>query len=171
MTRPLTVLTVCLGNICRSPTAEAALQEAAAEAGIELEVRSAGTGGWHVGEPPDQRMRAAAARVGLTIDGAAERVDPAALDDADLVLAMDRSNLTDLERLAVSAGIDTPIVLFREFDPAATSEVEVPDPYYGGADGFEEVVAICRRTATTLVGLLAHGGVDAALAARGSVQG
>ena len=169
MTRPPTILTVCLGNICRSPTAEAALREAAAEAGLELEVRSAGTGGWHLGEPPDRRMRAAAARVGLTIDGAAEQVDPVALDDADLVLAMDRSNLADLERLAARTGSDTPIVLFREFDPAATGEVEVPDPYYGGADGFEEVVAICRRTASVLVELLARGGIDAVLAARSPV--
>ena len=171
MSRPLTVLTVCLGNICRSPTAEAALEEAATEAGLELQVRSAGTGGWHVGDPPDPRMRAAGARVGLTIDGSAERVDRSSLADADLVLAMDRSNLRDLERLAGSTGIDTPIVLFREFDPDATDGSEVPDPYYGGADGFEEVVAICRRTAATLVGLLAEGGIDAALTARGSVQG
>jgi protein-tyrosine phosphatase len=168
MTRPVSVLTVCLGNICRSPTAAAALQEAATADGLPLEVRSAGTAGWHLGAPPDPRMRAAGAAVGLSIDGAAERVDQAALDDADLVLAMDRSNLADLERLAGSTGIDTPIVLFREFDPAAAGSLEVPDPYYGGPEGFEEVVAICRRTATNLVGLLADGGVDAALAARGS---
>ncbi len=170
MTRPVSVLTVCLGNICRSPTAQAALEEAATEIGLELEVRSAGTGGWHVGNPPDPRMRAAGARVGLTIDGAAERVDRADLEHADLVLAMDRSNLRDLERLASSAGIATPIVLFRDFDPAAAAGAEVPDPYYGGAEGFEEVVAICRRTATSLVALLAAGGVDAAVAARGSAQ-
>lgn len=148
--RPV-VLTVCLGNICRSPTAEAALREAAAEAGVDLEVRSAGTGNWHVGEPPDARMRSAAAEVGLELSGTAEQVDADALREADLVLAMDRSNLAALERLALLADIDTPIRLFREFDPEADGGLEVPDPYYGGTDGFAEVVAIARRTAREVV--------------------
>ncbi len=151
MSRPPVVLTVCLGNICRSPTAEAALQEAAEDAGVELEVRSAGTGSWHVGNPPDARMRSAAAAEGLTLGGQAEQVDAAALADADLVLAMDRSNLADLRRLAADTGVDTPIELFRSYDPLADGPEDVPDPYYGGADGFVEVVAICRRTASAVV--------------------
>ncbi len=158
MTTP-TVLTVCLGNICRSPTAEAAIREAADEAGLELTVRSAGTGGWHVGEPPDARMRRAAAQVGLELDGAAERVDAEMLRGADLILAMDHSNLRDLERLADRAGVDTPIHLFREFDPDPGNG-EVPDPYYGGADGFVEVVGIVRRTARELVRRIAAGELD-----------
>jgi protein-tyrosine phosphatase len=149
------VLTVCLGNICRSPTAEAALREAAAEAGLDLDVRSAGTGDWHVGNPPDERMRRAAADVGLELSGTAEQVDADALRDADLVLAMDRSNLAALERLALLADIETPIRLFREFDPEADGALEVPDPYYGGPDGFTEVVAIARRTAREVVAHLA----------------
>ncbi|MFP4148926.1 MAG: low molecular weight protein-tyrosine-phosphatase [Nitriliruptoraceae bacterium] len=165
MSRPPTLLTVCLGNICRSPTAEAALREAADRAGVALTIRSAGTGGWHVGEPPDARMRAAGATVGLTIDGVAVRVEVADLDDADLVLAMDRSNLADLERLAASAGVDTPLLLFRDLDPEAGPGAEVPDPYYGGQAGFAEVVALCRRTADHLVERLAAGGIDAVLAA------
>ncbi|GEM_PF-55462 len=151
-----TVLTVCLGNICRSPTAEAAIREAAAEMGLHLDVRSAGTGGWHVGAPPDARMRAAAEEVGLTLDGAAEKVDAHMLEEADLVLAMDRSNLRDLERLAAAEDITTPIRLFREFDPDP-GDGEVPDPYYGGPDGFTEVVAIVRRTAREVVRRLAEG--------------
>jgi protein-tyrosine phosphatase len=151
MSRPPTVLVVCLGNICRSPTAEATIREAAAAVGADLEVRSAGTGSWHLGSSPDERMTQAAAEVGLTLDGVAEQVDAAALEDADLVLAMDRSNLADLRRLAAAAGIDTPIRLFREFDPEAGGELEVPDPYYGGPDGFVEVVAIARRTARAVV--------------------
>jgi len=166
VSRPPTILTVCLGNICRSPTAEAALRDAAGRAGVALTVRSAGTGGWHVGEPPDRRMRAAGAEVGLVIDGAAERVSVADLDDADLVVAMDRSNLADLEQLAARSGTDTPILLFRDLDPDAEPGAEVPDPYYGGRDGFTEVVELCRRTAERLVALLAEGGVDAVLAAR-----
>ncbi|MFU8840574.1 MAG: low molecular weight phosphotyrosine protein phosphatase [Nitriliruptoraceae bacterium] len=166
MTRPPTILTVCLGNICRSPTAEAALREAAARAEVALTVRSAGTGGWHVGAPPDRRMRAAAAEVGLDLDGEAARVSADDLDDADLVVAMDRSNLADLQRLAAAAGVTTPIILFRDLDPEAGPRAEVPDPYYGGPEGFAEVVALCRRTADHLVAVLADGGVDAVLAAR-----
>jgi protein-tyrosine phosphatase len=154
VTTPM-VLTVCLGNICRSPTAEAALREAAADAGFDLVVRSAGTGGWHIASPPDRRMRQAAAEVGLTLDGAAEQVDARMLREADLVLAMDRSNLRDLERLAARADVDTPIHLFRDFDPDP-GDGEVPDPYYGGQDGFTEVVTIVRRTAREVVRRLAN---------------
>jgi protein-tyrosine phosphatase len=153
--RPPIVLTVCLGNICRSPTAEAALREAAVAAGVELEVRSAGTGDWHVGRPPDTRMRAAAAEVGLALTGTAAQVDADALREADLVLAMDRSNLAALERLALLADVTTPIRLFREFDPEADGQLEVPDPYYGGHEGFAEVVQIARRTAREVVAHLA----------------
>jgi protein-tyrosine phosphatase len=160
------ILTVCLGNICRSPTAEAALREAADRAEVTLTVRSAGTGGWHVGAPPDPRMRAAAAEVGLELDGEAARVSASDLDDADLVVAMDRTNLADLRRLAAAAGVDTPIILFRDLDPEADPGAEVPDPYYGGPEGFAEVVALCRRTADRLVAVLADGGIDAVLAAR-----
>ena len=166
MSTPLSILTVCLGNICRSPTAEATLREAAAQAGVEVRLDSAGTGAWHVGNPPDARMRAAGEQVGLTIDGTAQRVDAASLEAADLVLAMDRSNLADLRRVATSAGITTPIVLFRDFDPEARGTAEVPDPYYGGPDGFTEVVEICRRTSQELIAVLAEDGVDGALSAR-----
>jgi protein-tyrosine phosphatase len=152
---PLVVLTVCLGNICRSPTAAAALREAAVEAGVDLEVRSAGTGDWHVGRPPDARMRAAAAEVGLDLTGVAAQVDADALRQADLVLAMDRSNLAALERLARLGDVTTPIRLYREFDPEADGQLEVPDPYYGGPEGFAEVVRIARRTAREVVTHLA----------------
>jgi protein-tyrosine phosphatase len=147
------VLTVCLGNICRSPTAEAALRAEADARGVPLVVRSAGTGGWHVGEPPDRRMRAAAAAVGLTLDGEAAQLTPADLEDADLVLAMDRSNLAEIEAMAARARIDTDIRLFLDFDPDAGEDREVPDPYYGGPDGFVEVVEMARRTAR---GVLDH---------------
>jgi protein-tyrosine phosphatase len=148
--RPI-VLTVCLGNICRSPTAEAALREAAERAGLEIEVRSAGTGGWHVGAPPDERMTRAAAEDDLVLTGAAARVTAADLVEAALVLAMDSSNLADLERLADDAGIEAEIRLFREFDPEADGDLDVPDPYYGGPDGFAEVVRMVRRTADEVV--------------------
>jgi protein-tyrosine phosphatase len=148
------VLTVCLGNICRSPTAEAALRDAATRAGVALEVRSAGTGAWHVGSPPDLRMQQAATEVGLTLTGEAHQADATSLRDADLVLAMDRSNFRDLRHLAAAEGVDTPIRLYREFDPEADGDLDVPDPYYGGPDGFAEVVTMCRRTAVQVIARL-----------------
>lgn len=151
---PPVVLTVCLGNICRSPTAEAALRDAAQTAGVPVEVRSAGTGAWHVGSPPDVRMQQAAAEIGLTLAGEACQADAGSLRGADLVLAMDRRNLRDLQRLADAEGIDTPIRLFREFDPEAAGDLDVPDPYYGGSDGFAAVVTMCRRTAGHVVARL-----------------
>lgn len=152
------VLTVCLGNICRSPTAEAALREAAQEAGMPLAVYSAGTGDWHVGRPPDERMRRAAAAEGLHLSGVAAQVTPVDLEEADLVLAMDRSNLADLQDLADRAGVDARIRLYREFDPAATDgDRDVPDPYYGGPDGFAEVVRMVRRTAPRVLDHLRDG--------------
>ena len=155
MSRPPVLLTVCLGNICRSPTAAAALEQAAAAAGVEVRVRSAGTGAYHVGDPPDQRMQAAAEAVDMPLGGTAEQVDAAAIDDADLVLAMDASNLRHLRAIAADHGLSTPIVLFRTLDPQAPDPAaDVPDPYYGGPDGFDEVVAICRRTAREVIARL-----------------
>ncbi len=144
------ILTVCLGNICRSPTAQAAIVEAASDAGIDVEVDSAGTGDWHIGELPDRRMREAAAAVGLTLDSRGRQVEPDDLRDFDLVLPMDRDNLGVLQ--SMQTGDSTArIELFRHWDPTADGDLEVPDPYYGGRRGFEEVVEICRRTARALV--------------------
>jgi len=153
--RPLRVLTVCLGNICRSPTAEAALVEAASALDVALEVASAGTGDWHVGAPPDARMRSAAAAAGLELGGTAQQIDARLLAWADLVVVMDRTNLRDVRAVAERAGVDTPVVLFRAFDPEVKSSerdhAEVPDPYYGGPEGFVDVVETCRRTARAIV--------------------
>ena len=157
--RPVRLLTVCLGNICRSPTAEAALVEAAAEHGLDVEVASAGTGDWHLGHEPHPPMRAAAAERGLELRGTAQLVDPTLLARADLVLVMDRKNLADVTRIATEHAVDTPIALFRRFDPEPTASPtfdgyapdEVPDPYGGGPEGFDEVVRICRRTARAIV--------------------
>lgn len=161
--RAVRLLTVCLGNICRSPTAEAALVEAAAEFGLDVAVASAGTGDWHLGHRPNPPMQAAAAQQGLELRGTAQQVDAELLAWADLVLVMDRSNLSDVTRIANDGGVDTPIALFRRFDPELddTSSVdgspegsspdEVPDPYGGGPEGFDEVVRICRRTARAIV--------------------
>lgn len=155
MTRPDPtphVLMVCLGNICRSPTAEAALRTAADKRGMAVEVSSCGTGDWHQGNPADPRMRIAAAAHGLDLDDhVARQVDVAMMREADLVLAMDRTNFNELTRIALERNVTTPIRLLREFDPDANGELDVPDPYYGNGDGFTTVVAMCMRTAEHLL--------------------
>ncbi len=150
------ILLVCLGNICRSPTAEAAVREALAQRGLSdrVEVDSAGTGSWHLGDPPDSRMREAAATAGLRLDGEARQVTTADFEHYDLLVAMDRANARDLRALAPDEAARAKVRLFRDFDPDADSD-EVPDPYYGGRRGFARVVEICRSGAAGLVDHLA----------------
>lgn len=146
------VLAVCLGNICRSPAAKAAIAEAAANAGVDIEVDSAGTGAYHIGEPPDERMRRAGSRAGLSISGHARQFEPSDFDRFDLVVVMDRANLRDVVALAPDEDAARRVQLFRSFDPEADpADLDVPDPYYGGADGFAEVVDLVRRAAAGLV--------------------
>ena len=130
------LLFVCLGNICRSPTAEGVMRRLVREAGLEdeIEIDSAGTGGWHVGAPPDERATEAARRRGTTLEGAARRVEPADFERFDLILAMDRENLRDLRAMAPSPAAREKVRLLRGPD------LDVPDPYYGGPDGFDEVL-------------------------------
>jgi protein-tyrosine phosphatase len=150
------ILMVCLGNICRSPTAEAVLRAALEREGLDgrVEVDSAGTGDWHVGAPPDHRMTEAAAAEGITLTGAARQVAGVEdLRDFDLVLAMDRQNLKDLQAMA---GGDRDVLdrlqLFRDFADGERG-LDVPDPYYGGPEGFANVVGIVRDAAE---GVVAH---------------
>ena len=151
--RPVRVLFVCLGNICRSPLAEGLFQKAVEEAGLadRFEVDSAGTGPWHVGEPPDRRMRATATRRGVPIDALRGRqVGAADLGYYDVVLAMDRDVLHDTLYLDPDGDHGTRVRLFREFDPEP-DDYQVPDPYYGGPEGFDRVYDIVERTAAALL--------------------
>lgn len=150
---PIRILTVCLGNICRSPTAEAAIVEAAASAGLDVVVDSAGTGAWHVGEAPDRRMTAAAAEMGLTLDGAARQFDPSDFDRFDLIVAMDHRNHGDLLDLAPDDEAAGKVKMFRSYDPDAI-DLDVPDPYYGGEQGFRDVVTMVRAAAQGLIASL-----------------
>jgi protein-tyrosine phosphatase len=148
------ILFVCLGNICRSPTAEAVLRTLAVREApeLELEVDSAGTAGYHVGEPPDPRTRQAAARRGYDLSELRARVvEPGDFERFQLILAMDRENLTVLRRRAPAAAQER-LRLFLEFAPRAQSE-DVPDPYYGGPNGFEEVLDLVEEAVR---GLLSH---------------
>jgi protein-tyrosine phosphatase len=144
------ILFVCMGNICRSPTAEGVMRRLIGDAGLEgIEVESAGTGGWHAGEPPDERATAAAARRGVTLEGAARQVKPADFRRFDLLIALDRANLRELLALAPDEEAAEKVRLLREFEPAASGDLDVPDPYYGGDRGFETVLdmveAACRE--------------------------
>jgi protein-tyrosine phosphatase len=138
------VLFVCLGNICRSPTAEGVMRALVAEAGLreEIELDSAGTGAWHVGEPPDERATAAARARGIVLEGTARQVRIADFERFDLILAMDGSNLHALRQLAPDEGTREKVSLLREFDPASTDldDLDVPDPYYDSQRGFEIVL-------------------------------
>jgi protein-tyrosine phosphatase len=148
------ILFVCLGNICRSPTAEAVLRELAAREAPELtlEVDSAGTAEYHVGQPPDPRTRAAAARRGYDLSALRARtVESTDFERFDLILAMDRDNLKALRRRAPSDTHER-LRLFLEFSPDAAPE-DVPDPYYGGPNGFEEVLDLVEAATR---GLLKH---------------
>ena len=122
------------------------------EAGLEdeIELDSAGIGDWHVGHAPDARAAEAAARRGVTLEGSARQVRPRDFDDFDLLLAMDRDNYAELRELAPDAAAAEKVHMLREFDPesAGAPDLDVPDPYYGGAQGFETVLdqveAACR---------------------------
>jgi protein-tyrosine phosphatase len=145
---------VCLGNICRSPTAHGVMERLVADAGLaaRIAIDSAGTGAYHIGELPDERTRVAARRRGFELDHRARQFTAPDLDRFDLVVAMDGQNLQRLEQLARGRRAP-PIVLLRSFDPGAPPGAEVPDPWGGGADGFEEVLDQCERACA---GLLAH---------------
>jgi protein-tyrosine phosphatase len=147
------LLFVCMGNICRSPTAEGVMRHLVAERGLEHEVviDSAGIGSWHVGDAPDSRSTQVAARRGITLEGAARQVRAADFEDFDLLLCADAANVRDLRRLAPDAEGAARIRLLREFDPAAGGELDVPDPYYGGADGFDHVLDLVEAACAGLL--------------------
>jgi protein-tyrosine phosphatase len=151
----LSVCFVCLGNICRSPTAEGVMRALVREAGLagRIAVDSAGTGAWHAGEPADARARAAARARSIELTSTARMFVRADFERFDYVLAMDRANLRALRQLTRNPEEHARLHLFRSFDPTAPADAEVPDPYYGGPEGFNEVLDICERGCR---GLLAH---------------
>ena len=169
----LTIMFVCSGNICRSPLAHRVLETQAAERGLAVSVESSGTGSWHVGEEVDSRMRATAARRGLTVSHRARQLSRSDVERYDLLFAMGGNHYRDIVSLGRRGGADDiaqRLYLFRQFDPGATrrngstllpippeAALDVPDPYYGGADGFEEVYRIVERTCGTILDAIADG--------------
>ena len=152
------LLFVCMGNICRSPTAEAVMRAVVAREGLEgeVEIDSAGIGSWHLGEPPDRRSAAAAKARGIVLDGTARQVTAADFEAYDLLLAADEQNVAALRALAPDDEAAQRIVLLRAFDPAsaAAGDLEVPDPYYGGADGFDHVIDLVEAACEGLLSSL-----------------
>jgi protein-tyrosine phosphatase len=155
--RPATILFVCLGNICRSPTAEGVLRTRAEQSGLgnQFSVDSAGTGDWHVGDPPDRRAIAHAAMRGYDLTPL--RARQVSRDDFvhfRWILAMDRANLRVLEAIRPSA-YDGHLGLFLDFAPDLGVR-EVPDPYYGGRDGFERVLDLIEAASDALLERIAR---------------
>lgn len=144
--QPKSVLLVCLGNICRSPTAEGIMRQRTAIAGLTMKIDSAGTGDWYIGKHPDPRAQSHAKQHGYNISKlVARQVSPQDFVDFDLILAMDAQNLKDLHAIREIAAQTNDadslgrLALMSEVDISYLNQ-DVPDPYYGGSDGFDEVI-------------------------------
>jgi protein-tyrosine phosphatase len=156
---PVRVLFVCLGNICRSPTAEGVMRALVSAEGLErrIVVDSAGTGAWHVGSPPDARAAGAARARGVALGGTARQVRAQDFEDFDYLVAMDSENLRTLRSLAHGEAQRAKVRLLREFDPASAGgaegagDLDVPDPYYGGEYGFARVFELVRAACAGLL--------------------
>lgn len=161
MTDANRILFVCLGNIIRSPLAENLFRHHAAARGLDgkYAVDSAGTSSYHVGEPPDRRMRDTAAAHGVEYSGRSRQMGPSDLDSFDLIIAMDDSNARSIESLARSPEHAAKLRMLREFDPQAEGNMDVPDPYYGGRKGFERTYQIVDRSIQRLLDALEQGQV------------
>ena len=151
--RPIRVLFVCLGNICRSPLAEGVFAHQIREAGLQakFEIDSAGTANYHVGDPPDRRTCAVASARGIELTSRGRQIKRTDLQDFDYIIAMDSDNLADIKRLASKEQPRAELHLLREFDPLANGDLDVPDPYYGGKQGFEHVHDIVERSCASLI--------------------
>jgi len=153
------VLFVCLGNICRSPTAEGVFRHAVEEAGLSrhISIDSCGVGGWHVGKAPDSRAQVAALRRGIDISHLrARQLSASDFLEFDYVLGMDRDNLKAMRALQPSAS-RAHVGLLLDF--ADMPDAEVPDPYYGGDEGFEHVLNLIEAASAGLIAQLRHDGL------------
>ena len=153
---PVRLLFVCMGNICRSPTAEGVMAHLLEREGLtdRVTIDSAGTGAWHAGSAPDERATSAAATRGITLSGCARQVRQSDFEDFDLLLCADADNLRDVRALARGSAARDKVRRLREFDPEAVraGDLDIPDPYYGGARGFEDVLDLVERACEGLLG-------------------
>lgn len=162
MTEKTRILFVCLGNIIRSPLGEHMFTYLAEQAGAadKYETDSAGTASYHVGEQPDSRMRSVAAKNGLNYTGRARQFTQSDFDNFDLIIPMDASNLSNLKRLARTQNDHDKLYTMRTFDPQGSPNEGVPDPYYGGIDGFQITFDIVKRSCQGLLDALEDGDLD-----------
>lgn len=147
------ILFVCLGNICRSPTAEGVMRHLLEAESLHdrVSVDSAGTGSWHVGNAPDRRARAEGTRRGVEISGASRQVQMEDFDEFDLLVAMDADNAAHLRAIAPSPEAAARVVMLRAYDPETPHGPDVPDPYYGGDDGFADVFELVEASCQGLI--------------------
>lgn len=145
MPRPYRILFVCLGNICRSPAAEIIFRQQAADSGRaeDFEIDSAGTIGHHAGSPPDSRMADSLGRHGFTVEGRARQIQSSDLENFDLIVTMDETNLSDVKRLDTAGDAHAKIQSFVSFC-RRHDDLRVPDPYYGGQRGFDHVIELLK---------------------------
>lgn len=147
------ILFVCLGNICRSPSAEAVFKAQVAQAGLSphFEIDSAGTGAWHVGKPADRRMQQHARKRGYDLTSIARKFDPSVdFDHFDMIIAMDDENVRDLKQLARNEQDQLKISKMTDFSKLYNYKI-VPDPYYGGEEGFELVLDLLEDASEGLL--------------------
>ncbi|MGF1591366.1 MAG: low molecular weight protein-tyrosine-phosphatase [Pleurocapsa sp.] len=146
------LLFVCLGNICRSPSAENIMNHLIKEAGLSAKITcdSAGTSGYHIGASPDRRMNVAASKRGIELQGKSRKLKSADLQHFDLILAMDRENYQDILYFDREGKYEAKVRLICEFATQKTAQ-EIPDPYYGGQDGFDEVIDLLFDACTGLL--------------------
>lgn len=149
---PFKILFVCLGNICRSPTAEGVFQHLVNERELQpyFYIDSAGTSAWHIGEPANSKSQQMANKHGVKLNSRARKFEPADLEEFDLILAMDRENLQNIRQLDTQNRFSDKIKLMRDYDPQSGDD-EVPDPYYGGMDGFQHVFDVVHRSCAALL--------------------
>ena len=149
---PYKICFVCLGNICRSPTAEGIFQHLVNQRGLQsyFYIDSAGTSAYHIGEPANSKSQWVANQQGVKLHSKARRFEPADLEEFDLILAMDSENYSNIIRLDKNGSDAEKIKMMRDFEPKPDSR-DVPDPYYGGMDGFQNVFDVIMRSCEGLL--------------------
>ncbi len=152
---PYKIIFVCLGNICRSPTGEGVFQHLVNERGLQsyFQIDSAGTSAFHIGEPANSKSQWTANQHGIKLNSRASKFTSQDLEEYDLIIAMDHDNLQNIKQLDKTGNYSDKIRLMRDFDPDP-GDGAVPDPYYGGMKGFENVFQIVKRSCEALLDLL-----------------